>query len=724
MLLVVTALTVLTASPNALSSAKTAVDARIVNGDIAFEGDDWLAPEAVQIAADQTPTWDLGDVKPLSGAALQADHNDTYILSVSEDGEQWTDVWRAGPIAAGGLRTRSGTFDAKARFVRIRGTGGDGRFSISELEVFQTREAMREGALLKVRLFPSHPFDRSWAWLSLATLLSLLLVHERSPKVLFVLVSIPLAAFAAYVIWGTFTAPTLEHERVNWIRAATAFSALAAVLRAVAFRVRWPARKALVIGVLAVSAFVAVLCFANFARPQFWDSGHGSSTFLHHYDMRTYFPIAKYFPELRFDGVYAASAAVVAEERGFAAIAGNQLRNLRTHDLQTIQSAEEEIKAVRARFSDERWKSFVKDMNYFRRAMNDGGFLGSMHDHGGNATPVWFLAARLLFAFTPASDASLWAGVVLDILLMLTAFAALYWAYGPRTALLAMVVFGAMDFYMFGSNWFGATLRHDWLALWCIGVALLKKERFFLAGGALAWAGLIRAFPALTFAALTMPVLWAFGVTLWKERRGFSFKRFITAHRDFVRVCFGAAVIGGALLALSTLVFGVSAWVEWFHKVALLNAQGHVNNISLSSSSLFKPGATKVIGLAFTALTLFAVRKSPLDEAAAFGTALVGVVFSPANYYMHCLFILVVLGRENEERGFGAFAWVVLLGMCIGCYWTNLTGDLNTHFRRETWIMLAAVLALVLWRLVESFTRKPAAVAAPAVEPKAEPIAA
>ena len=44
--------------------------------------------------------------------------------------------------------------------------------------------------------------------------------------------------------------------------------------------------------------------------------------------------------------------------------------------------------------------------------------------------------------------------------------------------LLAMTVFGANDLYMFGTNWTGATLRHDWLALLGFAAAALKRERW------------------------------------------------------------------------------------------------------------------------------------------------------------------------------------------------------------------------------------------------------
>jgi len=61
------------------------------------------------------------------------------------------------------------------------------------------------------------------------------------------------------------------------------------------------------------------------------------------------------------------------------------------------------------------------------------------------------------------------AGRRVDALLLSLAFAAIGWAYGLRTMLVAITMFGAMDLYQFGSNWFGSPLRHDWLSLWRSG---------------------------------------------------------------------------------------------------------------------------------------------------------------------------------------------------------------------------------------------------------------
>src|SRR5262249_36484658 len=146
--------------------------------------------------------------------------------------------------------------------------------------------------------------------------------------------------------------------------------------------------------------------------PQFHDAGARKATWLHHYDMRTYFPIAKYFPELRFDGVYAASVLAVAEGRNLSDFDSVVLRDLRTHDISNVGASRAHLAEVRARFSPERWAEFLVDMQYFRNAMSDSSFLRSMNDHGGNATPVWFLAARAMFSGAPASDATLWRGVI------------------------------------------------------------------------------------------------------------------------------------------------------------------------------------------------------------------------------------------------------------------------------------------------------------------------
>ena len=93
---------------------------------------------------------------------------------------------------------------------------------------------------------------------------------------------------------------------------------------------------------------------------------------------------------------------------------------------------------------------------------------------------------------------------------------------------------------------------------------------------------------------------------------------------------------------------------------------------------------------------MFAARKLPLDEAAALGITLIGVVFNPANYYQHVVFALVVLGREREDDSWrGAFPWLVLTAMCAASYFTSITADTTTHFYQDTVVFSVAMAALV-----------------------------
>jgi hypothetical protein len=684
---------------------------RLTDGRLARSGDDWQGPAAVTLRAESVLQWDLGADREIAGVALQADNNDVYVFSTSQDGERWTELFRAEPQTHPGLQSRAERVSARGRYLRLRPEGGDQRYSVSEVELHASLASYAASPLARPPWLPVERLDLQWLALWGTAALTLALTTRRSPRWWVGALLTALGGVALWVFEATRAAPRLEAPRLDWIRAVVAGLAFVAVAREGLGRRRAPAHPTVLFAVLGATAFLGVLCFLNFGRPQFYDAGRGAPTALHHYDMRTYFPIAKYFPELRFDGVYVASALAAAEGRGPGALDTVSLRDLRTHQLSTFGASAALAAVVRGRFSDARWVEFKVDMDYFRQAMGEAGYLASMQDHGGNATPVWFLGARALFGRVPASDGALWAGVAVDAALLGLAFLALGWAFGPRTALIAATVFGAMDFYMFGSNWFGAALRHDWLSLWCLGVAALKRGRPALAGAFLAWSALIRAFPAVAFVTLSAPVAWSLGVALWTQRRGFRLAAFLRANREWVRVALGALAFGALLSSLSLAVFGADAWVEWLRKVSLLNQDGHVNNLAVKTWIITEPRAWALFAAGTTALVLFTGRRLSLSEGAAFGVVLLPVVFNPANYYLHVVFLLAVLAREREPTGGarGPLAFLTLTAMCAASYFTSHTHDTGAHFRADTWVLLTALALIVAWQLGESFVADRAA---------------
>jgi hypothetical protein len=671
----------------------------LTDGQVAFDGAGWLDPTAVPLAANGEVVWDLGAPTSLDGAAIQADNNDDYLVDLSDDGVSWRPWWHSGAVDGPGLQTRSGDVTGLGRYVRLRAIGGDGRYSVSELEVFS--QGHSGSTLLRSKWVPRHPLDVEWAWAVGGVWLLLLVSSRKLPWRFNAALAVVGLAFAL-VLWRDTAASSVDAGRLDFIRAAVALLAAGAVVRELFAPRSWPSNGGVVLAVLGVAAWLGVACFLNLGRPQFFDAGRGQPTFLHHYDMRTYYPIAKYFPELRFDGVYAASVMVVAEDRGgLDAMANLGLRDLRTHEGTTVGAARAHVEEVRARFTPERWAAFRTDMTYFRHAMGDGGFLGSMNDHGGNATPVWFLAARLLFAWTPASDGALWLGVVVDALLVLLAFVGLWRGFGLRTALIGMTVFGAMDFYQFGSNWFGAALRHDWLALWCLSLWAMATKRPRLAGALLAWSALIRAFPALAFVTLAMPV--GFDLLVALRRGSFDARAWASRHRDFWQLVLGAALATAVLVTVSIAVFGVGAWPEWLRKVQLLDRDGHLNNIAVRTYLTATRGQWLAVVTVALAAIFVVVRRERAAQAAAWGVALVPVVFNPANYYLHAMFLLVVLARESATAlptGRGRLGWLVLLLMCAASWTTSLTPDLGAHFRGDTIIVVTTLVLLAVLSLI------------------------
>jgi galactitol-specific phosphotransferase system IIB component len=115
----------------------------ITDGVFAPEGTSWKNSNyAVKLNGSGTAytlTIDLGSlVSGINHVIVQADDNDTYRVEYSSDGFNWSTLYNVSQSSGGGLRTRdSGIFaPVSARYIRIYATGGDGYYSVSELQIF------------------------------------------------------------------------------------------------------------------------------------------------------------------------------------------------------------------------------------------------------------------------------------------------------------------------------------------------------------------------------------------------------------------------------------------------------------------------------------------------------------------------------------------------------------------------------------------------------------
>jgi hypothetical protein len=499
--------------------------------------------------------------------------------------------------------------------------------------------------------------------------------------------AIPLMLSLINVFFAICSEYPFEPETVSFIRMFTALIGLSALIRVFVVRIFKPYIKSFVLLALGISGVAAVGSFTDFGRPQFYDAAADRPGFVHNVDMMVYFPLAKYAKELRFDGIYAAYIAAISDNNPhitFDALKDVYIRDLRDNRQKKIGSLKDEIRAVRKRFSDKRWKEFKADSDYFVKSLGLDFALKNMNDHGGNATPVWLLFAHMIFGNREASEKLLFAGAMADWILLAILFVVTVRVFGWPAAFIIMIVFGTDNFYMAGTNWAGSTLRHDWMVAIGLGVCALKKERWFSGGILLMIATLIRAFPGVVFVSLALNVILWFVFFVYKRRCLPSFKIIWQKQQHIILIAAGAMAALVVLVIISCVVYSPQIWLWWYNKVMLLNAESHVNNISLKvlftysqNSSLayianhgivmdwqavkkslffsrhFYYVAVQIIATIFIVLAGFG--KHPY-KIAVLGLMFIHIWMDPANYYQHIVFLMPLLAFEHVDRTYWSFS--------------------------------------------------------------------
>lgn len=677
--------------------------ARLTDGIVAIDGDSWESDvTSIFRGGLATVEWDLGRVAHVRAIYLQGDNNDDFFVAGSEDGTSYRELWAARGVRAVGMQVRAvRDLDASVRYLRLTARGGDPAVSVSEIAVFETPPAEWPPHFRKVTgQRPRIPGENETLLFGIVAGAVLLLHGSRWPS---------WARVSGVVLSLLFGYMALEAVVSSWPPGQPVIDILRAVAAAVAacaaLRVAWRPEEAMprvVTGALAAMALLAMTTFYNMWQPQFDDVQNRGQTWVHTWDMRVYFPTAKYFDELGYDGLYLASVAAYEEDVPGATeerLARTELRDLRTYDMTTAANVAAEIRSVSSRFSPERWREFKRDMAYFWNTMGPGGYLGSLRDHGGNATPAWILIAHLMFRNVEASRGSLMVAAALDPLLLLGFFIAAWRVFGLRTALLTLVVYGTSTFPWFGSNWAGSTLRNDWMVLAGLGACALRAEWWATGGALLAWGAMIRAFPAMSVFFLVVPALWWAWEVRDREGKLPGLRRIREEQRPLLRAIAGASACVLVLFSASAARFGVAhAWGDWAHKIGMHAVQPNVNHVGLRTLFQYDPERTlralAVTGgdwsyyqmetlrlrrpfylLSMAAISMLAVaaaRGRDLRQAALLGMMLIPVYFYASNYYLHYVFILPLLvdyPTSQKERKLWGLIVVVLLAVSVSEYW-------------------------------------------------------
>jgi hypothetical protein len=721
---------------------------RLTDGLLSNEGDEWLTDVTARFSSARSfVEYDLGQPRPLRCVMVQADNNDVYFMAGSLDGQSWQQLWRVGAESGAGMRVRATKLDTTVRYLRLSATGGDALYSVAEIAVYSECPVPWPADLPRAHGIPVD--DALNIKVLVFGILAgiFVLVHRRKgPNLQYVLAMPVLGALWMLTSDLVDLYPFFNQEPP--LRALVAGLAALVVIKEAFLSKRWEPHRAVSLATLGFCAFVAFGTYYHFGMPQFFDQAKGRRTLVHTWDMRHYYPVAKYFPELRFDGLYLASlAAYIDNTPGFnpEQLRNVHLRDLRDAEMRTGTEVASQLPAIRARFSPERWEEFKRDMKYFSDTMGGADYLGSMQDHGGNATPVWILPAYFMFNAAPASELVISLAGLIDPILVLFLFWMLYRTFGLRIMLYVVVIWGATDFYNFGSNLMGSTLRQDWLVALGLGACALKRGRYALGGVLVAYGGLIRAFPAMATFFFLVPMAWFAFDSWWSRRKLPTRAEWRAGQRPALRAFTAAAICVVVLVAATSALFGFrGSWIAWKDKIEIHATGPSTNNVGLRNVMAFDPNLSAkalaehhragmwgdwgyaqrmtfaarrplfyAILLLATALGLLACRGRTLEEVSLIGLLLIPFYFYPSNYYCHFVFLLplaVARPRLDRDKTF-AIVFLVLAGMCIGQYFTLAEGWTDLRYTYQSFLLLIGfgiILAHLAWESLKlaPFTKR------------------
>jgi hypothetical protein len=296
---------------------------------------------------------------------------------------------------------------------------------------------------------------------------------------------------------------------------------------------------------------------------EFFNPNVHNPGYYHRHEIYHYYTGSKYFDELGYKRLYECSLLAEAETRGRKPAATREVRDLKTNALKPLSAIGilDQPERCKRHFTPARWQAFTADIDWFVRNSDRGYWEGMQRDHGYNPPPVWTLVGGAIASMSPASDGFLKTLASIDVLLHVGIALLFNWAFGVRVMATAVVFWGAnapADYAWTG----GAFLRQDWLFLLVLSQCCLRRRRFALAGAALAWAALIRVFPAIFAIGAVIPIAL---YLLRRLRSGENAPQRLLdyLHQDHRRFLTGAALAVAILVPTSLFRYGGDAYREF-----------------------------------------------------------------------------------------------------------------------------------------------------------------
>lgn len=310
--------------------------------------------------------------------------------------------------------------------------------------------------------------------------------------------------------------------------------------------------------------------FFQFNYPMF---GHPSETYH-------YYVGSKYFRELGYTRLYPCTAVADAEAGHRDEVERRHLRNLETNTLERAADVLAHPDACKRHFTRERWRSFSRDVAWFRARLPERRWQQTQTDHGYNGTPAWGFFGWLLASTGPASDAQILALRLLDPALLIATWALVGFTFGWRTLCVALLYWGTNYPAQYG--WVGGSyLRQIEIVALLAAICLLRRHRNGTAGFLLGLGALTRIYPALVMAA---PALAA-------AARSFVERRLRVTAGEW-RLALGALGALAVLLPLSAVsTGGLGSWLDFADNSRVMLGTPLRNHMGLRTVLSHDPGS-------------------------------------------------------------------------------------------------------------------------------------
>ena len=422
-----------------------------------------------------------------------------------------------------------------------------------------------------------------------------------------------------------------------------------------------------------------------------------------------YYVGSKYFGELSYTGLYAATLA--ADEAWLAANPGlKKKKRGQAQDFSAIVQARDQqsyrvlpradIVASFDRFDMEpdRFAELGEDTRFLRQYMGlrSPGWKECLRDLGYNPAPPWTVVGTTVSNLVPARWPWFWLISNSDVPFYILTFGLMWWGFGLRLA--SVIVLWLCTSQLNEARFTGGFLQYDWLCSVLCSAALMNRGRHRAAGLVLTWGAMTRVFPGF----LILPFVLQAGLAAAGGLRGgpgAAWRAIAPRHRQFL----GAFVLGCGLLFVASHFTGrgLQTWPEWVDKITR-HSDNHAftSNMRVGVGKLAlhqpKPGAfwaeirgdkerkralsaplkktLQVLGLLLLIPAL--LRRRDLDALALAGFAVfLGVVLS--RYYASTWALLFLVGAagsrgDPDSRGLtsvaGLISGAVLLWLAASFY--------------------------------------------------------